>query len=277
MAPTAPAIGFLYPGHSAEDDYPVIEGMLGDVRLPVVHTLMREDAHRVDALLDVGGADVLAEGARTLAGLEVRAAVWACTSGSFVFGWEGAADQVAGVREAAGAPASSTSFAFVNAARHLGLRRVAVAATYPSDVAERFVGFLGRAGIEVVALSCRGIITAAEVGTLGRDEVLDFVAANDHPDAEAVLVPDTALHTVAWLDDLEARLGKPVLTANQVSVWEGLRLAVARGDGAADALRPRTGLGRLFAAGLDAGSPAATAAPWAAGAASVPGADRRTL
>jgi maleate cis-trans isomerase len=164
--------------------------------------------------------------------------MWACTSGSFVFGWDGATAQVAGVSEAAGVPASSTSFAFVNAVRHLGLRRVAVAATYPEDVASRFAAFLDHAGIEVVALSCRGIVTAAEVGTLGREDVLGFVAANDHPDAEAVLVPDTALHTVAWLDDLEERLGKPVLTANQVSVWEGLRIAGDR--------TMRTGLGILF-------------------------------
>ncbi|WP_395104962.1 maleate cis-trans isomerase [Actinomadura sp. SCN-SB] len=251
-----PSVGFLYPGHSAEDDYPVIERILGDVRLPVVHTLMREDAHRVDALLDVGGADVLSEGARTLRGLEVSAAVWACTSGSFVFGWDGAAAQVDGVSAAAGVPASSTSFAFVNAARHLGVTRVAVAATYPADVAERFAAFLAHAGIEVVALTSRGIITAAEVGTLGRDDVLDFVAANDHPGAEAVLVPDTALHTVAWLDDLEARLGKPVLTANQVSVWEGLRLAAESGAGAEGVLRPRPGLGTLFAK-----EPAGAAAP----------------
>lgn len=233
--------GFLYPGYSAEDDYPAIERALGEVSLPVVHTLMREDAHRVDALLDIGGADVLGDGARELRGLGVKAAVWACTSGSFVFGWDGAAQQVAGVREAAGVPASSTSFAFVHAAQALGVTRVAVAATYPADVAERFVAFLAHAGIEVVALSCRGIVTAAEVGTLGRDEVLAFVAANDHPDAEAVLVPDTALHTVAWLDELEARVGKPVLTANQVSVWEGLRLASGP-----EGLPPRPGLGRLF-------------------------------
>ena len=242
MRQDGPRAGFLYPGHSAEDDYPAIERALGGVSLPVVHTLMREDAHRVDALLDIGGADVLAEGARALRALGVGSAVWACTSGSFVFGWDGAAAQVEGVRKATGVPASSTSFAFVNAARRLGVRRVAVAATYPSDVAARFGAFLARAGIEVVALSCRGIVTAAEVGTLGRDEVLEFVAANDHPDAEAVLVPDTALHTVAWLDELEARAGKPVLTANQVSVWEGLRLAAGPAG-----LRPRPGLGRLFA------------------------------
>ncbi|NEA21156.1 maleate cis-trans isomerase, partial [Actinomadura bangladeshensis] len=109
MRQNAVSVGFLYPGYSAEDDYPAIERALnragaGAVSLPVVHTLMREDAHRVDALLDIGGADVLGEGARTLRGLGVRAAVWACTSGSFVFGWDGAAAQVAGVREAAGVP-----------------------------------------------------------------------------------------------------------------------------------------------------------------------------
>lgn len=216
-----PRVGFLYPGHSAEDEYPVMARRVG-VELPLAHTLMRVDAHRVDALLDIGGAEVLADGARRLE--DVAAVVWACTSGSFVFGWDGAAQQVADLGAAAGVPASSTSFAFVNAAEHLGLRRVAVAATYPEDVATRFADFLAAAGIEVVSLACRGVLTAAEVGTLGREDVLEFVAANDHPGAEAVLVPDTALHTVAWLDELAARIGKPVLTANQVSVWEGLRL-----------------------------------------------------
>jgi maleate cis-trans isomerase len=236
------AIGFLYPGYSAEDEYPTMERLLAAsgraVALPVVHTLMREDAHRVDALLDIGGSDVLGDGAAALRAQGVDAAVWACTSGSFVFGWDGATAQVEGVRAAASAPASSTSFAFVNAVRHLGLSKVAVAATYPRDVAGRFAAFLAAAGIEVVSLSCKGIVTAAEVGTLGREDVLEFVARNDHHDAEAVLVPDTALHTVEWLTELEDRLGKPVLTANQVSVWEGLRLV---GE-----VAPRSGLGALF-------------------------------
>ncbi|MEV4648232.1 maleate cis-trans isomerase [Saccharopolyspora sp. NPDC049357] len=232
--------GILYPGYSAEDDYPTLEGLLGDdVRLPLVHTLMREDAHRVDALLDVGSEQVLADGARALG--EVDSVIWACTSGSFVFGWSGARDQVEKLQAVTGKPTSSTSFAFVHAAALLGLRRVAVAATYPADVAERFVEFLGAGDLEVVRLSSRGIITAAEVGTLGREEVLSFAAANDDDQAEALLMPDTALHTAAWLEDIEQRLGKPVLTANQVSAWEALRLA-----GAATS---REGLGTLFRTG----------------------------
>jgi maleate cis-trans isomerase len=236
---TTPTVGILYPGYSAEDDYPLAESLLGGPRLPLVHTLMREDAHRVDALLDIGGDDVLADGVQSLDG-PLDSVMWACTSGSFVFGWDGATAQVAALGAVAGVPASSTSFAFVDACKRLGVTRVAVGATYPDDVAERFVAFLGVAGIEVLSLSAKGIITAAEVGTLPRETVLDFAAAADHPDAQAVLLPDTALHTIGLLDALDARVGKPVLTANQVSVWQGLRLA---GEDA-----PRPGLGALFAA-----------------------------
>lgn len=235
---TAPTVvGILYPGYSAEDDYPQAEKLLGGPLLPLVHTEMREDAHRVDALLDIGGDDVLAAGARALPG-PLDSIIWACTSGSFVFGWDGAAAQVAALQATAGVPASSTSFAFVDACRHLGVTRVAVGATYPDDVAQRFVAFLAAAGIEVLTLSSRGIVTAAEVGTLPSSTVLDFAAAADHADAQAVLLPDTALHTIGVLDGLEARVGKPVLTANQVSIWQGLRLA--------GAAHPRPGFGALF-------------------------------
>ncbi|MFF3659054.1 maleate cis-trans isomerase family protein [Streptomyces olivochromogenes] len=220
------ALGFLYPGHSAEDDYPRIEQLLGsDVRLQLVHTDIGEDAHRVDALREMGSAARLSAGVEELRLSGAEAVVWACTSGSFVYGWEGAHEQVRALARAAGLPASSTSFAFAHAAREVGARRVAIAATYPQDVADLFAAFLREAGVEVVSTRASGIITAAEVGTWGEAEVLELARAGDHPDADAVLLPDTALHTAAHLSALEKDLSKPVLTANQVTVWEALRLA----------------------------------------------------
>ncbi|MET7973631.1 aspartate/glutamate racemase family protein [Streptomyces mirabilis] len=220
------ALGFLYPGHSAEDDYPRIEQLLGsDVRLQLVHTDIGEDAHRVDALREMGSAARLSAGVEELRLSGAEAVVWACTSGSFVYGWEGAHEQVRALARAAGLPASSTSFAFAHAVREVGARRVAIAATYPQDVADLFAAFLREAGVEVVSSRASGIITAAEVGTWGEAEVLELARAGDHVDADAVLLPDTALHTAAHLSALEKDLSKPVLTANQVTVWEALRLA----------------------------------------------------
>ncbi|MFJ5263645.1 decarboxylase [Streptomyces sp. NPDC088387] len=223
------SLGFLYPGHSAEDDYPRIEQLLGsDIRLDVVHTDIGEDAHRVDALLRMGAPERLTAGVEELRLTGAEAVVWACTSGSFVYGWQGAHDQVGGLARAAGMPASSTSFAFVHAAQELGLTRVAVGATYPEDVATLFANFLDEGGVTVTAVKNAGIITAAEVGTWGEGEVLALARAADTPDAEAVLLPDTALHTAAHIPLLEKELGKPVLTANQVTVWEALRLTSRR-------------------------------------------------
>ncbi len=218
-------VGLLYPGHSAEDDYPALEARLdGALRLPVVITSVGEDAHRVDALLDLGQPGRLASGAASLVAQQPDSVMWACTSGSFVFGPAGAAQQAAGVAEAAGVPASSTSIAFVDALHHLNLRQVAVAASYPEDVARHFVDFLTAGGADVVSIGSHGIVTAAEVGTLDHDHVVAMVCAADHPDAEAVLVPDTAMHTLAIIESLERAVGKPVLTANQVTVWKGLQL-----------------------------------------------------
>lgn len=247
---TAPPLrlGLLYPGYAAEDDLPWLVQALfpdGSVIADVVHTSMPQDAHDVDVLLDVGNPHRLREGAEVLRRHGADVAVWACTSGSFVFGWEGAQRQAEQLAADFGGPASSTSLAFVAALRALGLRRVAVAATYPAPVTACLVGLLGDAGCEVLGSGSQGIVTAAEVGTLGAEACTAFVKAGDVAEAEAVLVPDTALHTARLLAELEAAVGKPVLTANQVTVWEALRLA-----GHPVAAQPR--FGALFASGLAA-------------------------
>ncbi|MFD0364471.1 maleate cis-trans isomerase [Nocardia sp. GCM10030253] len=232
----APTVGFIYPDHAAEDDYPLAAAIL-DARLPVAH-IYGTDLHAIPELLDLGSPDKLRHGAELLATQRPAAVVWACTSGSFVYGPQGARDQARALSAAAGVSASSTSLAFVAAAHALGVRRVAVAASYPDEVARLFVEFLADAGIQVVSLSSAGIDTAAEVGTLTPAQVRELAVTNDHPDAQALLIPDTAMHTIAVLTELEAALGKTVLTANQVTIWEGLRLA----GGAAAA----TALGTLF-------------------------------
>ena len=218
----APTIGFIYPDHAAEDDYPLAAAAL-DTRLPVAH-IYGTDLHAVPELLDLGSPDKLRKGAELLAPYEPAAVVWACTSGSFVYRPDGARAQVRTLAEDAGVPATSTSFAFVDAAHALDIRKVAIAASYPDDVARLFVEFLAAAGIEVVSMRSSGIDTAAEVGTLTPAQVRELAMANDHPDAQALLIPDTAMHTLEVLPELEAALGKPVLTANQVTIWAGLRL-----------------------------------------------------
>lgn len=229
-------VGFIYPDHAAESDYPHAARLLG-VDLPVAH-IYGTDLHAVEELRDLGSPAKLAAGAALLAPRRPAAVVWACTSGSFVFGPDGAAEQVDQLAAKAGVPASSTSFAFVHALAALGCRRVAVAASYPRDIAELFVTFVASQGVAVEAMGDAGIPTAAQVAQLTRCEIRELALRNDSPRAQALLIPDTAMHTVAQVDELEQLLGKPVLTANAVTVWEGLRIA--------GIARRTTGMGTLF-------------------------------
>lgn len=234
---SVPVVGILYPGHSAEDDYPRAERMLGgSVSLPVVHTTVGIDTHEIDALIDTGSPERLREGASRLAPMAPAAAMWACTSGSFVYGLEGARQQARAVEVQLGVPVSSTSLAFAAAVAELGVKRVSIGATYPDELAALFRSFLGDAGITVVAMGTLGIMEASEGGSLTRDRVLDLALANRHVDAEAILLPDTALHTMEWLGELQGIARVPVLSANQVTTWQGLRL-VGHPAGDRDPLR----------------------------------------
>ncbi|MBQ0829091.1 maleate cis-trans isomerase family protein [Streptomyces tagetis] len=223
------ALGILYPGHSGEDDYPRIEQLLGsNVRVDLVHTeAAGDDGLGADPLRAMGTPARLEADVAELRLAGADALVWASTSGGFLHGHDGAREQIRTLARMAGMPASSTSFAFVHAVKEIGVRRLAVGATYPDDMAALFAEFLRSAGAEIVSVGGTGA-GVGESAAWGESELLALVRAADHPDAEAVLVPDNALLTVAHLPALEKHLGKPVLTANQVAVWEALRLADRR-------------------------------------------------
>ena len=89
-----PVVGILYPGHSAESDYRRAGELVGE--RPASRSSTRPSAAtrtRFDALMDTGAAWRLEEGWATLRAARPAAVMWACTSGSFVFGLEGARDQ----------------------------------------------------------------------------------------------------------------------------------------------------------------------------------------
>ena len=233
-------IGVLYPLYSAEDDYPRLAAALQPpVEVQVIHT-DSPNLHRIDESLITGSREYLLAGVEALRPHNVAVCLWACTSASFAFGVEGAQRQAQDLVDALGVPASSTSLAFLSASQALGLKRVAVAATYPEELSNAFRAFLETGGLDVVHMGCLGVWTGDEVALIEREEVSRFACANDHPDAEAVLIPDTALHTVDFLPELETAVGKTVLTANQVTMWEALRLA--------NRLTPQSNLGRLMTA-----------------------------
>ncbi|MFB9690756.1 decarboxylase [Amycolatopsis plumensis] len=173
---------------------------------------------------------------------------WACSSCSFTHGLDGARDQARALTGHLGVPASSTSLAYLAALDRLGIDRVTLASVYRPDLTGAFAAFLAEAGVTTVhAVSADAGSDRALAGWDGR-RITELAVAADHPDAEAVLVPETALHTTPLLAELDERMGKPVLTATAVTVWDALGGAPAQ-----------DGLGTLFNAGPGLRPPSSSA------------------
>jgi maleate isomerase len=146
---------------------------------------------------------------------------YACASGSFVNGVPGERALVNSML-AAGAPhASTTSGGLVEALTMLGLSRIAVVTPYIDSVTSRLLDFLCDHGIEVVSSVGLGLLS--HIWKVGYSEVVRAVVEVDHPEAEGVFISCTNVPTYDIIAPLERLLGKPVLTANQVTMWSALR------------------------------------------------------
>jgi maleate cis-trans isomerase len=151
--------------------------------------------------------------------LRVDTIVWACTSGSFILGRAGAEAQAKTLREATGKPGTSTSLAFVAALERLGTPRVAVLATYPEPASRAFAAFLSEYGVDVADLRWLDAPSGFDAANIDEQRLGAALSKVDLGRVEAVLIPDTALPSLDLVDRLEAACGRPVLTANQVTLW----------------------------------------------------------
>lgn len=221
-------LGILYPPSGAEFEYYRYgERLADDVRVALlgVRIFGDDDEHAVHHLRRTAAIDNLEISARALRLIEPAAAIWACTSGSFIDGLGHARAQADALAATLRCPATSTSLAFLAALEHLGIDRVAVLASYPDDTSAAFVGFLEEAGVRVDRV--RSLSAPSGPAAAALDETTFFEAAAGMQVASdaALLIPDTAVPTLAWVQALEERIGCTVLSANQVSLWQTARLA----------------------------------------------------
>jgi maleate isomerase len=170
------------------------------------------------ALADI---DTVSQATRDVLTPEPLAVAFACASGSFVHGAVGERLLSKSIL-AAGAPAATTtSGAMLESLRLLNARRIAVVTPYIDSVTDRLLGFLGEHGIEVVSSIGLGLLN--HIWKVTYSEVVAAVSAVDRPDAEAVYISCTNVTTYDIIAQLERALGKPVLTANQVTMCSALR------------------------------------------------------
>jgi len=162
--------------------------------------------------------------AELLAGLTPHVIVYAFTGSSYVLGAE--ADDSLRARletRARGIPVVLTGPAASEALRILGVHRLAL--IHPPWFSEesnaKGKDYFRTRGMEVV--SCARMTPVRPFTEVPPAEVYDWTKANVPRDAEAVFIGGNGLRAIGVIQALEEALGRPVLTANQVTFWQALR------------------------------------------------------
>jgi maleate cis-trans isomerase len=182
-----------------------------------------DGSHGFDAVWETANPKHLLPSARRLGEAGVDAVAWACTCGSFIGGVSWSRDQARKLGEAAGKPATSTSVAILAAIEALSISSADVLSPYPQRVTEAFVGFLKENGTNVgawKALECADDSVSMRLDLVS--EVAKLVAAGTNGDA--IIVPDTAVQSFPVIQRIEVMTGKPIVTANQATLWHSMIL-----------------------------------------------------
>lgn len=184
---------------------------------------VRIDWSNPKVVADPPGVDAAVE---LLAGIRPRAILYVISSSSYFLGLEGEAAFRARLEaRAQGVPVVLAAEAASQALTALDIRRVAIVHPpwFPDELNDRGGAYFRSRGFDVV--SCARLAPLRKFGEVPASEVRDWIAANTPRNAEAVLVAGNGLRAVGAIAALEAMLGRPVLTANQVMLWQGLRVA----------------------------------------------------
>ena len=195
---------------------------LREYSLTAVEEQMDTLLHRVDVLAD-RGVDVISFSGVPIASVLGRAYVLSLL------------DEM---HNRSGIRATTDIEAHVEAFRHFGARRVALATRWPDRVTQALISYLSEAGFDVV--SCRS--RPRELDANKRADPLEDhylalelgrQALEDAPSAEALMLPGGLWFAIHAVPELEAEFQIPVTLNITATLWEAMQhrpRGAARGD-----------------------------------------------
>lgn len=222
-------IGMLVPSLNtiAEDDF---DRFCPDgVRYHVHRIRLRTTPGRV-TVDDLGRAyDEAVEAGRTVADLKPQVVAFNCTGASVARGPGGDRLLAERMTQDLGVPATNTMQAIKGALRRFGVRTLVHVCPFAGDSSRIEQESLEHDGFHILKSVALGFSDARTAAGMEVAELAELAATHDQPEADAVLLSCANVRALEAVPEVEAKLGKPVVTSNQAMLWDALRLGGWRG------------------------------------------------
>jgi maleate isomerase len=160
-----------------------------------------------------------------LASCRPHAIAYGCTASSIVQGHAFDAHLREEITQIAGVPATSATNSIFAACAALGLKRVTAISPYSAEVDAAERRFFAEGGVETIAGAHLGISDGFRLAEPAPEAILDLALGAWDPESDGLIIACLNFRSHPIIDALEARIGKPVVTSTQATLWHVLRLA----------------------------------------------------
>jgi maleate isomerase len=168
------------------------------------------------------------EATRALADARCDVVAFHCTANSMEGGKEGEQQILSTMARAGAERATTTITAIQNAFDAFGAKRIVLITPYSAETTEHEAAFLHGCGYEVLhaqGFALKGSDAyCATPSEFWRDRTIEVERA----DADAYLISCANISVFDVLPELEARLGRPIITSNMAVIWDTVRLTGRR-------------------------------------------------
>ena len=165
---------------------------------------------------------------RQVASCRPAALAYGCTASSIVQGLAYDAHLRQEIEQLSGGPATTAAHAIVTALKTLGATRISAVSPYTAAIDAAEHRYFAAAGFDVVGGAHLGISDNFELASPSPERLFKLGVDGFDPKAEALVITclNTRSHTV--IAALEEKLGVPVVTSTQATLWHLMRLAGVR-------------------------------------------------
>jgi maleate isomerase len=205
--------------HTSEVDFArmVASGRIGVyvARIPYANPTTPQNLRGMQPALAAGAALIQPDE-------PLDAICYSCTSASVVIGDAEVEAAIASAKP--GVPVVTPPKAAVRGLRAFGARRISVLTPYTVETSRPMADYFVGHGFDIASFTCLGFEDDREMARIAPSALVDLARDATHPDAEALFVSCTALRSALVAAQIEKALGRPVVTSNQASAWNCLRL-----------------------------------------------------
>ncbi|TIT59813.1 MAG: ectoine utilization protein EutA, partial [Mesorhizobium sp.] len=103
-------------------------------------------------------------------------------------------------------------------------RRISILTPYTMETARPMATYFAERGFEILGFTCLGFEDDREMARIAPAALVDLARQAMHPQADALFVSCTALRGALAVTGMEQAIGRPVVTSNQATAWNCLRL-----------------------------------------------------